>query len=87
MVESIEKLRAELDVAAFTQQTKRRSLDNCDVKVILARTSSNAYAAVPKVGGYTISPNHRPDGSAAGCGQAVNAGPVEISPQPAFHRA
>src|SRR5438445_10808032 len=85
MVESIEKLCAELDIASFSQQMQRRALDDRNVRVILAWPKHNANTAVAESGGACVVANNRPDRGTRGIPQ--NARLVEIVGQLTLNRA
>ena len=51
MIESVEKLCAELNVASFTEQMQRSAFDDRNVRVILAWPKHNANTAVAEIGG------------------------------------
>ena len=100
MIEGVEKLRAELDVAAFTQKTNRCPLDDRDVRVVLARAGDYADAAIAKIGasarfyqrpGRRVGRQARSEWSVGiGAGDAVGVEvirPTARPAQPAAHRA
>jgi len=64
MIEGVEKLCAQLHVAAFTQQMKRRPLNDRDIRVILPRAKHDADATIAKRGRLPVVANYRPDGGA-----------------------
>src|SRR5438128_12588873 len=85
MIESIEKLCAELDIASFSQQMQRRALDDRNVRVILAWPNHNADTAVAETGGAGVVANHRPDRGTRGIPQDARL--VEIVGQLTLNRA
>ena len=85
VVESVEELGTELEVTGLTQPPDRRSLDNRDVRVVLARAKSYADSAVAKARSYAVTSDHRPNGVTGRV--ARNAASVEVVIQPALHRA
>src|SRR6266496_2504899 len=85
MIESVEKLCAQLHIAAFTQQMKWRPLNNRDVRVILTRAKDNTYATVSETRRATVISDYRPD-SGPGC-IAQYESLVEVVSQLTLNRA